>query len=76
MDLRAIYKTMMELEKLLQADLMLEAERELTFQPQHRAGPDYRTVKALAAVYELQDYLANAIAAAVGAGELEPAPED
>lgn len=33
---------------------------------------DFRVVKALAATYELQDYLANRIARAVAGGELEP----
>lgn len=37
---------------------------------------DYRVVKALAATYELQDYLANRIAKAVADGELERDPED
>ena len=37
---------------------------------------DYRVVKALAATYELQDYLANRIAQAVAVGELEPDPEE
>lgn len=37
---------------------------------------DRNQVKALAATYELQDYLANRIAQAVAAGELEPDPED
>lgn len=37
---------------------------------------DYKAVKALGAAYELQDYLANAIAIAVATGELEPDPED
>jgi hypothetical protein len=37
---------------------------------------DYRVVKALAATYELQEYLANRIAEAVAAGELEPDPEE
>ena len=37
---------------------------------------DYRVVKALAATYELQDYLSDRIAKAVAAGELEQDPED
>ncbi len=37
---------------------------------------DYRVVKALAATYELQDYLANRVALAVASGELEPDPEE
>jgi hypothetical protein len=37
---------------------------------------DPRVVKALAATYELQDYLANRIAKAVAAGELEPDPDE
>lgn len=37
---------------------------------------DYKVVKALAATYELQDYLANRIAKAVADGELDPDLED
>ena len=37
---------------------------------------DYEIVKALAATYELQDYLANRIAQATAAGELSPDPEE
>lgn len=37
---------------------------------------DYKVIKALAATYELQDYLSNRIAQAVAIGELEPDPED
>ena len=37
---------------------------------------DYKAIKALAATYELQDYLANRIAQAVATGELEPDPEE
>lgn len=37
---------------------------------------DYRACKALAALYELQEYTANRIAELVNAGELEPDPED
>lgn len=59
-DYRAGYDLVME----LQAEL-LEGDRS-----------DYRVVKALAATYELQDYLANRIAAAVASGELEPDPEE
>lgn len=59
-DYRAGYDLIMA----LQAEL---AERELD---------DYRVVKALAATYELQEYLANRIARAVAAGELEPDPEE
>lgn len=37
---------------------------------------DYKVVKALAATYELQGYLANRIAQAVATGELEPDEEE
>ena len=37
---------------------------------------DYKVVKALAATYELQDYLANRIAQAVADGELDPDEEE
>jgi hypothetical protein len=59
-DYRAGYDLIMDLQEEL-------AESDLT---------DYRVVKALAATYELQDYLADRIAKAVAAGELEPDPED
>lgn len=53
-------------------DFIMELQAELI-----RSGLlDYRTVKALAATYELQDYLANSIAEAVAAGELEQDPEE
>ncbi len=66
MDLRAVYDAILELQERLVA--------------QHHDAEigclDYRAIKALAATYELQDYLANAIARAVATGELEPDPED
>lgn len=49
-------------------DFILELQAELM----ESGLSDYRVVKALAAAYELQDYLANRIASAVAAGELEP----
>lgn len=60
-------------------DSMLELQAELRFEIQSATTLDevsYRTFKALAATYELQEYLANAIAAAVEAGELEPDLDD
>lgn len=53
-------------------DFIMELQEELI-----RNGLlDYKTIKALAATYELQDYLANRIAKAVADGELEPDPEE
>lgn len=59
-------------------DAMLELQAEMRFEIQ--AAPtiseaDYREIKALAAALELQEYLANRIAKAVAAGELDPDPE-
>jgi hypothetical protein len=50
----------------------------MALQQELRTGDreDYRVTKALAATYELQDYLANRIAKAVADGELERDPED
>lgn len=59
-DYRAGYDFIMELQAELINDGLL----------------DYQTVKALAATYELQDFLANRIARAVASGELEPDPEE
>ena len=59
-------------------DLIMDLQRDLAGQ-HHDAEIgclDYKVVKALAATYELQDYLANRIAQAVAVGELEPDPED
>lgn len=59
-------------------DFIMALQKELTAK-QHDAEVgclDYKAVKALAATYELQDYLANRIAQAVAAGEFEPDPEE
>lgn len=66
MDLRALYDAILELQ-----------ERLVGQHHDAEAGClDYKAIKALAATYELQDYLANAIPIAVATGELEPDPED
>ena len=62
MDFRAIYLALDELQQQLQIQLMHEVEVQMTFRPQHRTGPDYRTVQALAAAYTLQDYVAGLMA--------------
>ena len=75
-DPRGLYTAMEELEKEIRQQLMNEAEIQLQF-PQHQQdGPNYRTVQALAAVYTLQDWLANDIAELIHHGELDPDPED
>lgn len=59
-------------------DLIMSLQEELSAQ-HHDAELgclDYKIVKALAATYELQDYLANRIAVAVETGELESDPEE
>ena len=66
MDYRAAYDMIME----LQAELIEDHDDPLS------QRPDYQKVKALAATYELQDFLANRIAELVNAGVLEPDPED
>lgn len=58
-------------------DFIMALQGELVAQHHTESGClDYKVVKALAATYELQDYLANRIAQAVADGELEPDPED
>ena len=59
-------------------DLIIDLQHDLAGQ-HHDAEIgclDYKVVKALAATYELQDYLANRIAQAVATGELEPDEEE
>ena len=59
-------------------DFIVDLQRELVAQ-HHDAEIgclDYKVIKALAATYELQDYLADRIARAVAAGELEEDPEE
>ena len=65
-DLRAAYDVVLALQERLTNELH-EAEV---------GRLDYKAVKALGAAYELQDYLAKAIALAVATGELEADPED
>lgn len=76
MDLRETYDAIMALQEQLQAELLEDAAQELQHKPHLRSAPDYRKIHAMSATFTLQDYLANAIAAAVAAGELEPDPED
>lgn len=61
MDYRAFYGMIME---------------EIEYLQVFDVSADYKTCKALAALYELQDYTANQIAEAVASGKLEPDPED
>jgi hypothetical protein len=61
MDYRAFYNMVME---------------EIEYLQVFDVTSDYRACKALAALYELQEYSANRIAELVNAGELEPDPED
>ena len=67
MDLRQTYDAMLE----LQDKLRFEIQSTTSLQE-----VDYRAFKALGAALELQEYLANAIAAAIASGELDPDPDD
>lgn len=60
MDYRVAYDAVMELQYRLQAELIPVAAKDLLEYP-HRppAGADFRKVKALAATFELQEYLAG-----------------
>lgn len=60
---KEMYVSLLQLEQQIQAQLTHEIGVDLTFSEHQRSGPNYSTVKALAAVYELQDYLAGEIAA-------------
>ena len=66
MDYRAGYDFIMALQKELEAK-----HHDADF-----GWLDYKAVKALAATYELQDYLADRIAQAVADGELDPDEEE
>lgn len=58
-------------------DFIMELQEELAAKQRDEFGVlDYKAVKALAATYELQEYLANRIAQAVADGEIEPDPEE
>lgn len=76
MDIRDTYYAVMELQTQLYTEVLDDAEKERQYTAHVQSDPDYRKIKALAATYELQDYLAAAIADAVESGELDPAPED
>lgn len=55
-------------------DAIMELQKDLRFQIQSHVliSDAYREIKALAATYELQEYLAGAIAADMAAGKIEP----
>lgn len=77
LDLKAAYNTIMDLQHRLRADLIPVAAKILLEYPHdHPNDADYKKIKALAATYELEDYLLNAIADAVATGKLELDPED
>ena len=61
MDYRAFYNMVME---------------EIEYLQVFDVTSDYRACKALAALYELQEYTANQIAEAVASGKLPADPED
>lgn len=69
MRLRELYDAIQDLQFILQTEV--DAGQDL-----FNRATDYRDIKALAATYELQEYLANRIAASVDAGLLDPNPED
>lgn len=77
-DLIAKGARVMEIDYRSSYDFIMALQGEL--EAQHHDAEigclDYKAVKALAATYELQDYLANRIAKAVANGELDPDPED
>ena len=59
MELRELYAAIAKLEESLRNEMPI-------------GFVDYRQIKALAATIELQEYLANRIAAEVAAGTLDP----
>lgn len=61
MDYRAFYDMIME---------------EIEYLKAFDVADEYRLCKALAALYELQDYTANKIAEAVASGKLPVDPDD
>lgn len=73
MDLRATYDAVMELQADLRSRVGGMAVADVTH-PCH-LGPlyDYKLIKALSATYELQEYLAGAIA---DAGLIDPELDD
>lgn len=71
MDLRKMYDDVVELQEDLKRKIAMEALADYTIPTVHGPLINYRQVKALAASYELQEYLANRIAIAVEAGELD-----
>ncbi len=69
MGLRELYDSIANLQEILRIELNIGVD--LVNQP-----ADSRHIKALAATYELQEYLAHRIAAEVDAGLMDPALKD
>lgn len=58
MNYKAAYDMIVELQQLLQAEVLENAANEQQY-AEHLRRLNYKTVQALAATYELQDFLAN-----------------
>ena len=72
MDLRKMYDDVMELQHELRIKVGIQALADYTKRTPYGPGLNYRQIKALAACYELQDYLSHRIEVAIEDGELEP----
>ncbi len=62
----------MDYQKLYDAMTWIVAELEEDHDVPELQRPDYRKIKALAAGYEMMDYLANRISAEVSSGKMSP----
>lgn len=58
MDYKAAYDLVLQIQQQLEAEVLAEAEQELQ-QKDYLRHLDYLKIKALAATYELQEYLAG-----------------
>lgn len=76
MNLCKTYEAVLDLQADLRSRVGAMAAADITI-PCH-LGPlyDYKLIKALSATYELQEYLAGAIADAVTSGRIEPEMDD
>ena len=60
MDYNAAYEMVMDLQQQLRTEVLADAANEQQY-AEHLRHLDYRTVKALAATYELQEFLADRV---------------
>ena len=72
MNLQDMYDFTLNIQKTLEEELLIDAEEQLKVPIRLRRSPDYKAKKALAATYDLQEYLASQLSVTANADQDYP----